>query len=390
MKRIVQKFGGTSVATIDRIKHVAEIIAKSHESQEVSVVVSAMAGVTNKFVEYAHVLNSFEGDPEYDSVVSSGELVTAGLLAITLKNMGINSRSYSGWQVPIKTSSDYGSAVIQFVDPKNLENDIKSGVVPIVCGFQGISNENRVTTLGRGGSDLTAVAVSDAIQADICEIYSDVDGVYTVDPNLYPKARRIEKINYNEMLEMAAQGAKVLQEQSVAYAMKKNVRIRVASSFIENDGTIISDDLIDKRYTGFAITHDLSQFKIYHQLNSPEKILDLLKAHFVRCEIAKLGEGKLSILVDRKKNQLVQAVLQKENYVENVKQEMIRKHFSRISVIGTKLNEENSEEIISVLNDAKIEVFCCSIRDYGINLVVSTDCLLKSIDVLHKSCGLEK
>ena len=161
MTCIVQKFGGTSVSTLERIKHVAELVAGSHEKQSVAVVVSAMAGVTNKFIEYAQNLGSCEGDPEYDSVVSSGELVTAGLLATTLKKMGLESRSYAGWQVPIETSCRYGSAVIQSVNPDNLEKDLKNGVIPVVCGFQGISSENRVTTLGRGGSDLTAVAISD-------------------------------------------------------------------------------------------------------------------------------------------------------------------------------------------------------------------------------------
>ena len=390
MACIVQKFGGTSVATLERIKHVAELIAEAHTTKRVAVVVSAMAGVTNKFVEYAQNLGSFEGDADYDSVVSSGELVTAGLLAITLKNMGFKSRSYAGWQIPIETSSNYGSAVIQSVNPTNLERDLHEGIIPVVCGFQGISSENRITTLGRGGSDLTAVAVSDALKADLCEIYSDVDGVYTVDPNLYPQACRIDKIHYNEMKEMAALGAKVLQEQSVDYAMKKNVRIRVASSFVENKGTIISSDLTDRKFSGLAITQNLSQFKIIHELESHLPIIELLEQYFIRCEVLKVSNGKFSILIDRTKIPLMQGILSKESCILNVKREMIRKNFSRISVIGSGFTQCDREKLISVLRKAKIEVFCCSIRENGINLVVLTENLLKSIYILHKSCGLRE
>lgn len=389
MACIVQKFGGTSVATLERIRHVAELIAEAHASQQVAVVVSAMAGVTNKFVEYAQNLGGFEGDADYDSAVSSGELVTAGLLAITLKNMGLKSRSYAGWQVPIETSSNYGSAVIQSVDPNNLVKDLQEGTIPVVCGFQGISPENRITTLGRGGSDLTAVAVSDALNADLCEIYSDVDGVYTVDPNLYPQACRIDKIHYNEMKEMATLGAKVLQEQSVDYAMKKNVRIRVASSFVKNEGTIICSDISEKKFSGLAVTPNLSQFKICHKLESHLPIVELLEQYLIRGEILKVSDKKFSILIDRQKIPLLQNLLSKENCISNVKREIVRRNFSRISVIGSEFTPRDSEKLISVLGEAKIEVFYCSIRKNGINLIVLTENLLKSIDVLHKSCRLK-
>ncbi len=388
MTCIVQKFGGTSVATLERIKHVAELIAKAHEKQSVTVVVSAMAGVTNKFVECVQNLGSFEGDEEYDSVVSSGELVTAGLMAITLKTMGLKSRSYAGWQIPIETSNNYGSAVIQSVNPNNLQNDLQNGIIPVICGFQGISSENRVTTLGRGGSDLTAVAISDALKANVCEIYSDVDGVYTVDPNLYPHARHIDKIHYDEMKEMAALGAKVLQEQSVDYAMKKNVRVRVASSFIENEGTIICSDISPKKFSGLAVTQNLSQFRICHTLESPFEIIELLERHFIRCEIMKASDGEFCILIDRQKIPLMQSILAKEGHILSVKQKMVRKNFSRVSVIGSKFTQEDGEKIVSILDQSKIEVFYCSIRKNRINLIVLTESLLKSVDVLHKSCGL--
>lgn len=388
MGRLVQKFGGTSVSNLDRIQHVATLIAKAQETHEVIVVVSAMAGVTNKFVEFAQNLGSFEGDADYDSVVSSGELVTAGLLAITLKTMGLKSRSYAGWQIPIKTSDRYGSAVIQEVNPNNLEADLKKGVIPVICGFQGISHEDRITTLGRGGSDLTAVAVSDALKADLCEIYSDVDGVYTIDPNLYTEAKCIDQLSYEEMKEMAAQGAKVLQEQSVDYAKNKNVKVRVASSFVESKGTIICSNTNRRKFCGLAVTQNLSQFKIQHKLESPVDIIELLERNFIRCEILKNTDYKFSILLDRQKIPLMQSLLANQEYITNVKREINRKNFSRVSVIGSNLNSDDGKRFVSELNSSKIEVFCCSIRNNGINLIVLTDKLLKSVDVLHKSCGL--
>ncbi|MBE6447299.1 MAG: aspartate kinase [Alphaproteobacteria bacterium] len=388
MARIVQKFGGTSVATLERIKHVAEIIAKTREIADVVAVVSAMAGVTNKFVNYVYDLGGREGDPEYDFVVSSGEIVTAGLLATALKSLGVVSRSYAGWQVPIITSNRFGSAFIQSVDPSDLEMDLKKGVVPVVCGFQGIDENNRITTLGRGGSDLTAVAISDAVKAERCDIYSDVDGVYTVDPNLYAKARRLRSISYNEMLEMSAFGAKVLQEQSVAYALEKNVKVRVASTFVENDGTIICHNVTDKKFCGLAVQHNVVQVKIFH--NNVEKVIqNELSSHFIRYDVLQSGDGKFSIIMDRKRLATARQILSSIEGVINIKQEMVRRHCSRISVIGRDLNNDDVNEIRSLVNASGIEVFCCSKSRYGINLVLLTEHLLKAVDILHRNCGLE-
>lgn len=386
MAYIVQKFGGTSVATLDRIKHVAEIIAKSYQKDSVVAVVSAMAGVTNKFVGYVHNLNSYEGDPEYDSVISSGEIVTAGLLSIALKNLGISARSYTAWQLPIHTDDHYGSAVIQHVDATKLEQDISNGIVPVVCGFQGTSSENRVTTLGRGGSDLTAVAVSDALRADLCEIYSDVDGVYTVDPNLYPNAKRLKKISFEEMLEMSMQGAKVLQAQSVDYARNKQVKIRVASSFVENEGTIICAEQSSKKVCGLAVTYNLSSFKVQNKF-SAEEISDALSKNFIRGTMIKQNGKYFSILVDRNKKPAAYAILKK--FDNGVRQEIIRGHLSRVSVIGRELSHDYSEKLREHLLNHSVEIFYCYTDGYSINLVVSTSNLLKSIEVLHKFCDLE-
>jgi aspartate kinase len=387
----VQKFGGTSVATLERIKNVADIVARSHKNgRSVVAVVSAMAGVTNKFIGYVQNLNACEGDPEYDHVASSGELVTAGLLAIALKNLGLNAKSYSAWQVPIFTNGNYGCATILKIDPQNLKNDIANGVIPVICGFQGVSPENRITTLGRGGSDLTAVAVASAVDADLCEIYSDVDGVYTVDPNLYHEARRIEGVNYYEMLEMASQGAKILQEQSVDYAMKKRVVVRVASSFVDNGGTIISEKIPPRDFRGLAITPSLSLIKVSHKADDAS-ILRLLEKHFIRAEILKSGESeKTSLLLDKKKAIIAINVLKSCEFVRNVKQIAVRRPSSQISVIGSSISEKIGKTLANVLETAKIDTFGLSITDHKVNLIISGDKLLESIALLHKYCGLEK
>ncbi len=387
MSCVVQKFGGTSVATLERINHVAEIVAKNKQNKNIVAVVSAMAGVTNKFIEYAHSLNGYEGNPEYDFIISSGEMVTAGLLSVALNNMGIKARSYAGWQVPINTSSNYGSADIESIGIQNIISDLNNGIVPIICGFQGIDKKNRITTLGRGGSDLTAVAIADAIKAEICDIYSDVDGVYTVDPNLYFKAKRLDKVYYNEMLEMAALGAKVLQEQSVAYALKKQIKIRVASSFVENGGTIISNEIPTRKFCGIAITHNLVQLKVFYN-NESLDIDSLLRKHFIRIDIIKVVPYKISFFLDRKKLNIVKEILLKIDNVINIKQEMIHRHCSRLSLIGFDLKQKDFEYVLSLMSSNNIEIFCCSKGKYGINLVLLTEFLFKAIDILHRNCGL--
>ncbi|MCB1516704.1 MAG: aspartate kinase [Hyphomicrobiaceae bacterium] len=244
MARIVMKFGGTSVADIDRIRHAARHVKREVEAgNEVSVVVSAMAGVTNQLVDYCQTAAPLHDAREYDSVVSTGEQVTAGLMAIVLQDMGIPARSFTGWQVPIKTNDVHGSARITDIEASDLIARMQDGQVCVVTGFQGISSNNRVTTLGRGGSDTSAVAVAAAVGADRCDIYTDVDGVYTTDPRIAPKARKVPRISFEEMLEMAALGAKVLQTRSVEVAMAQKVRLVVRSSFDDPDADqVVSDD----------------------------------------------------------------------------------------------------------------------------------------------------
>ncbi|WIY52529.1 aspartate kinase [Devosia sp. YIM 151766] len=243
MARIVVKFGGTSVANIERIRIAARHIKREVEAgNEVAVVVSAMSGKTNELVGWVNEASKFHDAREYDAVVASGEQVTAGLMALVLSDMGIQSRSYSGWQVPIHTDDSHGAARIVGIDPTELDDRMSNGWVPVITGFQGISPNNRVTTLGRGGSDTSAVAVAAAVGAERCDIYTDVDGVYTTDPRIVPKAQRMTKISFEEMLEMASLGAKVLMIRAVEMAMAHKVRLTVRSSFDDPDAPQIAPD----------------------------------------------------------------------------------------------------------------------------------------------------
>lgn len=258
--RIVQKFGGTSVADLDRIRAVAQRVkAEVDAGHQVVVVVSAMAGVTNQLVGYCSDVSPMHDAREYDVVVATGEQVTSGLLAMVLQNLGVQARSWLGWQVPIRTDSAHGKARIKSIDTDQLEERLESGQVAVVPGFQGLGDDNRVTTLGRGGSDTTAVALAAALNADRCDIYTDVEGVYTTDPRIVPNAKKLDKITYEEMLEMASLGAKVLQTRSVELAMNHHVRLQVLSSFSEAPGTLVCDEeeIVEKEVvSGIAYSRD--------------------------------------------------------------------------------------------------------------------------------------
>src|SRR6185437_7644069 len=239
MARIVQKFGGTSLGDIERIKNVARRVKSEFDhGSEVAVVVSAMAGTTNQLVDWTRDMSRLHDAREYDVVVASGEQVTAGLLALALQDLGIDARSWLGWQVPIRTDGVHGKARIEAIEVDEIRRRLNGKQVAVVAGFQGMGPRRRVTTLGRGGSDTSAVALAAALEADRCDIFTDVDGVYTADPRIVAKARKLDKITYEEMLEFASQGAKVLQTRSVEMAMNHRVRVQVLSSFEDSPGTL--------------------------------------------------------------------------------------------------------------------------------------------------------
>ena len=273
MARIVQKFGGTSVGDLERIRHVAARVQREAAAgNEVAVVLSAMAGATDQLVAWTREASP-EADPrEYDVVVSAGEQVTIGLLAIVLQDMGIAARSWTSWQLPIRTDGAYTKARIETIDTAALEADLSKGCVAIVPGFQGISPDGRITTMGRGGSDTTAVALAAALNADRCDIFTDVDGVYTCDPRIVARARKLDRITYEEMLESASQGAKVLQTRAVEMGMKHHVRIQVRSSFEDVPGTLVvdEDEIVEQEIiSGIAYSRDEAKITVARVADKP-------------------------------------------------------------------------------------------------------------------------
>jgi aspartate kinase len=278
MSRLVMKFGGTSVANVDRIRNVARHVQREIAAgHEVAVVVSAMSGKTNELVAWVQDASPLYDPAEYDAVVASGELVTAGLLALVLKSMGLSARSWAGWQIPLLTDDAHGAARIAGIDGQKIIDGFAKGQIAVVAGFQGLHAETgRVTTLGRGGSDTSAVALAAAFHADRCDIYTDVDGVYTTDPRVVPKARRLDKVSFEEMLEMASLGAKVLQVRSVEVAMVHKVKLYVRSSFDDPAdpklGTLICDeeDIVEQQVvTGIAFSRDEAQLTLRKVADKP-------------------------------------------------------------------------------------------------------------------------
>ncbi|MEM8797688.1 MAG: aspartate kinase, partial [Pseudomonadota bacterium] len=284
MARLVMKFGGTSVADLDRIRRVARHVKREVDAgHQVAVVVSAMAGETNRLVDLCTEAAALHDAREYDSIVATGEQVSSGLLAIILQAMGVDARSWLGWQIALKTDEAHGAARIADIDDARLNERLEMNQVAVIAGFQGISPDGRVATLGRGGSDTTAVAIAAAIKADRCDIYTDVDGVYTTDPRIVPKARRMDRVSFEEMLEMASSGAKVLQVRSVELAHVYNVRTFVRSSFVDPDdpsitnvnfppGTLICDEdeiLEQQIVTGIAYSKDEAQVSIRRVADRP-------------------------------------------------------------------------------------------------------------------------
>lgn len=273
MARIVMKFGGTSVGDIDRIKNVARRVKREFDAgNEVAVVVSAMSGVTNQLVKWCSEMAPLHDAREYDAVVATGEQVTSGLLAIGLQELGLDARSWSGWQVPIRSDSVHGKARIVDIDTEEMQECMAKGQVAVVAGFQGVADGNRVSTLGRGGSDTSAVALAAALKADRCDIYTDVDGVYTTDPRIVTKAKKLDKITYEEMLELASVGAKVLQTRSVEMAMKHRVRVQVLSSFEDKPGTLVcdEDEIVEKELlSGIAYSRDEAKITLVRVPDRP-------------------------------------------------------------------------------------------------------------------------
>jgi aspartate kinase len=410
MPLLVMKFGGTSVATPDRIKRAAKRVAREiANGYDVICIVSAMAGETNKMVAYVNEIAPFYDAREYDAVVSSGENVTAGLMALTLQEMGIPARSWQGWQVPILTTSAHGSARFIDIPNDNINAKFAEGMkVAVVAGFQGVSKEGRITTLGRGGSDTTAVAFAAAFNAERCDIYTDVDGVYTTDPRITAKARKLDKIAFEEMLELASLGAKVLQTRSVELAMRYKVRLRVLSSFEDNNenaGTLVcaEEDIVESKVvSGVAYSRDeakLTLTKVEDRPGIAAAIFGPLSDAGVNVDmivqnISDQGHTDMtfSCPVDQVKHAEKAMSEAKANGIFVYDQLVADTDVAKVSVVGIGMRSHAgvAARMFKALADERINIKVITTSEIKVSVLIDRKYMELAVQALHDTFDLDK
>jgi len=404
MALIVQKFGGTSVGDLDRIRNVASRVkTEVYAGNSVAVVVSAMAGTTNQLVAWARDIGPMHDAREYDTIVATGEQVTVGLLAIALQNLGVDARSWLGWQIPVHTDEVHGAARIERIDTGLMRERLAGGQVAVVAGFQGLAPDGRVSTLGRGGSDTSAVALAAALDADRCDIYTDVDGVYTTDPRIAPKAQKLDQITFEEMLEMASLGAKVLQTRSVAMAMRHNVNLQVRSSFTDAPGTlVVNEDAIveQEKISGIAYSPDEAKVTIQGLPDKPgiaAAVFGELAENHINVDMIvqsaasegqltditfSLGRGDLSKalgIIDASRDRLgFQGIDSKDDV-------------TKISVVGTAMRSQPgvARTMFETLADRGINIEVISTSEIKISVLVSAEYTELAVRSLHTAFGLD-
>ena len=410
MALLVMKFGGTSVANVDRIKRAAKRVAlEVAHGKNVLVIVSAMSGKTNELVDWVNDTSQFYDAREYDAVVSSGENVTAGLMALTLQEMDIPARSWQGWQIPVHTSSSHSSARIESISSETINEKFEQGMkVAVVAGFQGISNENRITTLGRGGSDTTAVAFAAAFSAERCDIYTDVDGVYTTDPRICDKAKKLDKISYEEMLELASLGAKVLQTRSVEMAMRFKVKLRVLSSFEEpgeKAGTLVCDEeeiMESNVVSGITYSRDEAKMTLVSIADRPgiaAAIFGLLSNAGINVDmiiqnIAEAGRTDMTFSCP------IDQVSRAEKSLNNAKKEelinfqdlLADKNVAKISAVGIGMRSQSgvAAKMFQTLSDEGINIKVISTSEIKISVLVDRKYLELAVQSLHDAFELDQ
>jgi len=401
---IVQKYGGTSVGDLNRIRNVANRVARTRQDgHRVVVVVSAMAGETDRLIQLAHQVNETPDPREYDSLISTGEQVSAALLALTLRSLGVPAKSFLGHQVRIITDRTFSSARIQKVEVHRLRKELKAGTVPVVTGFQGIDREGNITTLGRGGSDTTGVALAAALKADVCEIYTDVEGVYTTDPNICPNARKLSRISYDEMLELASLGAKVLQIRSVEVAKKYNVPIHVRSSFSDKNGTWVTkeDEKMEKvLVSGVTLNKHEARITIVRVPDKPgiaAKIFSpISEANIVVDMIIQNSsdEGFTDMTFTVPKGDLKKALKLVKKTAEEIKaQEVLAdENIAKVSIVGAGMRSHSgvASRMFAALAKENINIMMISTSEIKISCVVEAKYGELAARVLHQAFGLEK
>lgn len=404
MARIVQKFGGTSVANTDRIKAVAlRIKAEVDAGHQVAVTLSAMAGETNKLVEYVTTMSSLYDAREYDTVVSSGEQVTAGLLALALQDLGISARSWMAWQIPLRTDGVHGKARIEDIETAELEARLARNEVCVIAGFQGLGPDNRITTLGRGGTDTSAVALAAALNADRCDIYTDVDGVYTTDPRITPKAQKIEKITYEEMLEMASVGAKVLQTRSVELAMKEKVRVQVLSSYSDEPGTLVvdEDEVVEQELvSGIAYSRDEAKVTLVSVPDKPgiaAGIFGPLAENGINVDmiVQNISQDNMStdMTFTLPKADLEHAVATLESRHDELEYKELRsdENVAKVSVIGVGMRSHAgvAQRMFNTLAEKGINIQVISTSEIKVSVLIAEEYTELAVRALHTAYGLD-
>ena len=408
MSRIVMKFGGTSVADLDRIRNVARRVKREVEAgNEVAVVVSAMSGVTNQLVGYVESLSKLYDPREYDAVVATGENVTSGLLAIALQELGVKARSWQGWQIPLRTDDGFGKARIESVDGNLLIERMQAGEVSVVAGFQGIGPDNRVATLGRGGSDTSAVALAAAVKADRCDIYTDVDGVYTTDPRIVPKARKLPRIAYEEMLELASVGAKVLQTRSVELAMKERVRVQVLSSFADADGgdlpgslVVDEDEIVEKEIVaGIAYSRDEAKVTIRRVPDRPgiaASIFGPLSDAGVNVDMivqntSADGTTDMTFTLSRTDLPRAQVVMEENKEKLGYTEILTDSNVAKISVVGVGMRSHAgvAATMFKTLAAKGINIEVISTSEIKVSVLIGAEYTELAVRALHTAYGLD-
>lgn len=397
---IVQKYGGTIVGTLERIDLVAKRIAKrKDEGNSLVVVVSAMSGVTNKLIDYAEYFSKNPSSRELDMLLSAGERVTSSLLAIALKELGYKAVAFSGRQAGLKTDSFHTKAKIELIDPTSINEALKEDKIVVIAGFQGVDKNGDVTTLGRGGSDLSAVAIAGAIKADLCEIYTDVDGVYTTDPRIEPRARKLDKITYDEMLELASLGAKVLQNRSVELAKKLNINLVTKSSFNENDGTLITGEkkMEGAIISGIALDRNQARVTIRNVDDKPgvaAKIFKILSTQETNVDmiIQNIGtDGVANIGFTVPENELNQTLKALSNLDDSFSVES-DSNIVKVSVVGIGMKSHSGIAALAFETLAKngINIQMISTSEIRISIIVEAKYGELAVRILHEAYELYK
>ena len=405
MKLVVLKFGGTSVADIPQIKKIAlKVKGEVELGNKVIVVVSAMSGVTNNLISLVKEVSKNFSYSEYDTILSTGEQVTSALLSIALEDLSLKARSWMGWQVPIISDNAHGKAIIKEIKIANIMNSINKGYVAIVSGFQGISEDNRITTLGRGGSDTTAVALAAAFSADRCDIYTDVDGVYTTDPRIVKNAKKLDYITYEEMLELASQGAKVLQTRSVALAMKYKVFLRVLSSFKDLPGTLITQEGSNMEKSEISgIAHSLNEAKITlsgvpDQPGQAAEIFGALAENSINVDMivqsSSINHGSTDITFTIPETDLLTA----EKVIKKIKENINFIKFTsetnvvKISVVGNAMRSQSgiAKTMFQTLAKNHINIQVISTSEIKISVLISSEYYELAMRSLHLAFGLDE